>query len=66
MSRARDGVGKLLTIEEAAERLTVTPSAVRRWRSEGYGPPSIKVGSRVRFSSTAVEAWLLEQERYGS
>mgnify|MGYP005798455549 CR=1 FL=1 len=66
MSRAREGVGRLLTIEEVAERLTVTPSAIRRWRVEGYGPPSIKVGSRVRFSSTAVEAWLVDQERYGA
>ncbi len=28
------------------------------WRHEGFGPPYVKVGSRVRYRRCDIEAWL--------
>jgi excisionase family DNA binding protein len=47
-----------LTTQETAE-LTRVPAATLRWmRSRGLGPKSWKLGSRVFYRRTDVEAWL--------
>ena len=48
----------LLTEAEVAEMLRVSQRTVRRWRNEGSGPPALRVGRRIRYRRSAVEAWL--------
>ncbi len=51
------------TTDELAERLAIKPNTLERWRSQGVGPPFVKVGNRaVRYKFAEVEAWL-EKER---
>jgi len=60
MSEPRGRTGKLLTIEEAAERLGVTPRMIRRLTTSRR-LPFVKVGRLVRFREADlvefVEAW---------
>lgn len=52
----------LITPEEAAGLLNVTPQTLAVWRSsKRYGLPYIKVGRLVRYSRTAIEDWLKER-----
>lgn len=60
MSESRRSSGRLLTIEEAAERLGVTPRMIRRLTTSRR-LPFVKVGRLVRFREADlvefVEAW---------
>jgi len=55
---------KLLTINEIAEMLSITPNAVyQQIHCGNVGktiPPFVKVGKNVRFRNTDVETWLNE------
>lgn len=54
----------LLTAEVVAFRLGVAPSTLQTWRARRIGPPSIRVGHRtVRYSATALQAWLDSREQ---
>ncbi|MDP2172011.1 MAG: helix-turn-helix domain-containing protein [Rhodocyclaceae bacterium] len=49
---------------EAAEILDVVVGTLQVWRSTGrYGIPFIKVGRKVRYSRTALNAWLESRTR---
>lgn len=49
---------------EAAEILDLAPGTLSVWRSTGrYGIPFIKVGRKVRYSRTALNAWLESRTR---
>ena len=49
----------LLTPAETAARLRVSRSTLRRWRFEGGGPPSRKLGPRtVRYERSALDEWV--------
>jgi len=50
--------GDFMTTSDLAERLKTPQSTVRYWRYTGYGPPGLKVGRRVLYRVTDVEAWL--------
>ncbi len=52
----------LLTIPEAASRLSIAPATLRRWAARG-SVPSRKVGGAVRFSEEDVEAIIAESYR---
>lgn len=52
------GLEPLLSIEELAEYLHVPVTTIRDWRTDGKGPCAIKVGGRVRFATSDVQAWL--------
>ena len=52
-----DVVPKLLTMDELAERLGVTPRHVRRLVAEKR-VPYVKVGRFVRFDPAAIASWL--------
>ncbi|MBT2748378.1 helix-turn-helix domain-containing protein [Lysobacter sp. ISL-50] len=44
-----------LSTEELAERWRVAARTVKRWRSEGIGPRSVKVARSVRYRLDDVE-----------
>lgn len=49
----------LLTTDEAAERLRVSPSTLRYWRHTKTGPKSFKLGpKRVMYRAADLTAWL--------
>jgi excisionase family DNA binding protein len=52
---------RLLTIRELAEYLSVPTGTLYVWRSNGDGPPGIKVGRHVRYRAEDVERWLEER-----
>lgn len=48
----------LLTEREAAAFLKLSPNTLSVWRSQGYGPPYLKLGRRtVRYRMTDLAAW---------
>lgn len=49
-----------LTTQEVAERLRTPTETVRYWRHMGKGPKSFKVGRRVLYAATDVEAFIAE------
>lgn len=51
----------LLTIEEAAEYLRTPVPTLRYWRHRGEGPASFRMGRRVMYRRSDVEAWVEEQ-----
>ncbi len=54
----------LVDEREAAEILDMAPGTLSVWRSTGrYGIPFIKVGRKVRYSRTALSAWLESRTR---
>jgi len=51
--------GCLLTPAELASRLRVSVRTVKNWRSDGFGPPFIRLGARrVRYAPSDVNDWL--------
>jgi excisionase family DNA binding protein len=52
---------RLLSVRELAAYLSVPPSTVYLWRSEGRGPKGFRVGKQVRYRAVDVEEWLREQ-----
>ena len=55
---------ELLDEQESASLLDVSPGTMSVWRSTGrYSIPFIKVGSRVRYRRSDLEAWLVERTR---
>ena len=49
---------------EAAEILDVVPGTLQVWRSTGrYNIPFIKIGRKVRYSRTALNAWIESRTR---
>jgi excisionase family DNA binding protein len=49
---------RLMSVAGLAEHLGLSPSAVYALRASGHAPPVTKVGSRVFFQRTDVDAWL--------
>lgn len=52
---------KLITEEEAAERLTVKVGTLRDWRTDKKGPPFIKMVGTVRYRPTDLDKWVDQQ-----
>ena len=55
------GPSQLLTTNEAAAYLKVSPRTLDNWRSLGAGPEFIKVGALVRYREADIEAYLVRQ-----
>lgn len=54
----------LVDESEAAEILDVVPGTLSVWRSTGrYNLPFVKIGRKVRYSRTALNAWLESRTR---
>jgi len=55
---------EFLEPREAADHLGGVPvQTLARWRSEGAGPPWIKLVGRVRYDVHDLEAWIASQRR---
>ena len=52
----------LLTVQELATELRLAESTFYTWRRRGLGPKSFKLGRRVVYRLSDVEAWLEAQE----
>ena len=48
-----------MTVEQLVERYQgeVTPKTLANWRSEGRGPVFVKIGGKVLYDLSDVEAW---------
>ena len=55
------GPESFLDIGQLAELLGLSRSAIYGLRYQGDGPPFIRIGSRVRYRPSDVDAWLAEQ-----
>lgn len=51
---------RLLTPAQLAEHLGVSVATIYQWRYRSEGPPGFKVGGRVRYRRSDVDAWLDE------
>ncbi len=47
-----------MTIDELARYLRTTERAIRRWRERGTCPPASRVGARLLFERSDVDAWV--------
>ncbi|MEV4739818.1 helix-turn-helix domain-containing protein [Streptomyces sp. NPDC049555] len=52
----------VLATDEAATYLGVAPSTLRTWRHRRTGPPSFRIGAKVVYRLTALDAYLAECE----
>lgn len=51
----------LISMAEVAERLGVSLKTLRQWRAHHRGPRGYRMGKRVNFRPSEVEAWLQSQ-----
>lgn len=50
---------QLLTQDEAAALLSLSPITLEKWRGLRKGPPYVRLGSRtVRYQQEALSAWI--------
>lgn len=49
---------RLLTAEEAAEKLRLKPQTLAKWRVTGDGPKYRRIGTRALYEKREVERWL--------
>ena len=49
---------ELIPPAELSNRIGIAVQTLARWRSESRGPSYIKVGGRIVYKWSAVEAWL--------
>jgi predicted DNA-binding transcriptional regulator AlpA len=53
----------LLTEEQVARILCVAPTTPGYWRGAGRGPRFVKIGKRVFYHQSDVDAWIDQQTR---
>lgn len=58
---AMAGLAPLIGIEELAEYLDIPVKTLYKWRQDGVGPASVRVGRHVRYFVSDVQDWLLDQ-----
>lgn len=58
---------ELITPEQLGTELGISIQTLATWRSTGrHSLPYVKVGSRVRYSRSDVEAWLIKRQSSGN
>lgn len=56
-------MSKLLTTNEAAERLNIPSGTLRYWRKIGVGPVWLKLEGTIRYDAADIEAYLVQSRR---
>ena len=56
--RSLGGDDDLLTLQEVAELLDVSPNTIYYWRYQGTGPKGHRVGRRIRYKRSDIVEWL--------
>lgn len=51
-------MGQLLTTEQVADLLQMSPHTVKVYRHRGDGPAFVRLGKQARYRLEDVEAWL--------
>lgn len=57
-----DGIEQLMDIPQLSELFRIPESTFRSWRHYGRGPKSFRLGRRVVYKRSDVEAWLKRQQ----
>jgi hypothetical protein len=52
------GFGELLTPDETARRLRLAKQTLARWRVEGKGPRFVRLGGRIFYPSSNIDAFV--------
>ena len=52
---------RLFDMSEAADRMNTSIGTLRFWRHKGIGPRSARIGRRVMYRESDLQAWLDEQ-----
>lgn len=52
---------KLSTDVQVADDLGIAVGTLRNWRTQGGGPPFVRVRGAVRYRPADIEAWLAER-----
>ncbi|WP_329248066.1 helix-turn-helix domain-containing protein [Streptomyces canus] len=55
-----------LNLPKAAEYLGISPNTLYVWRHRRQGPPSFRMGRRVMYRITVLDAWVRSQEQADS
>ncbi|MEX3210641.1 helix-turn-helix transcriptional regulator [Streptomyces acidiscabies] len=55
-----------LNLPKAAEYLGISPNTLYVWRHRRQGPPSFRMGRRVMYRISALDAWVRAQEQADS
>jgi excisionase family DNA binding protein len=53
---------ELRTISEAAAYLRVPVGTLRKWRSQGRGPQSVKLGRRVLYDKADLDRFIADRK----
>ena len=63
MGKSEAPAPDLMDTDQTAGYLRVSTSSLNQWRSNGNGPPFMKVGTLVRYSRADLDAWLASRRR---
>lgn len=59
---SKDDLPRLMTNDEVAEYLQISPKTLRNWKSAGKGPPAIRYSGRAtRYLPEDVYEWVKRQ-----
>lgn len=64
--RAELGLDEYLTTAEAAALLRCNEWTLRHYRQDGTGPPSVKLGAKVLYRRSDIDAWADAQANGGT
>lgn len=63
---ASAGAGELKTTAEVARMLRTTPATLCRWRKQGRGPAAARVGGKIFYPKSTLDAWIAAQATFGA
>jgi Helix-turn-helix domain len=66
MSNSEPLLSDYFTQKEAAAELMVTERTIDRWRRLREGPPITRLGRRILYRRSSLQAWLRARERQGT
>jgi predicted DNA-binding transcriptional regulator AlpA len=58
----REAPDRLLSLSEVSERCGLAVTTLLQMRARGDGPPSFRLGARVRVKESDLQAWIAEAE----